>query len=432
MLSRLLKTLIEFGFSHFRATVAIASSLGLLVCAVWFGWLARGVVPPLTVLIALLPMWAITVFMLRIERRPQRVFARVAVQRVAQRAARVWVASTFAAAFSTGTLAVVTILWFGAQVFLGSLVVEAGTLTPSLTQGGAGGFALDPLFRAFASTGMALTALAIGYGYTVGQRRLLITKLQIPVGNLPPALARLRIVHISDIHIGPYLSTAQLARYVARINALDPDLICITGDIVDHRLRDLDPALPVLSSLRARHGVVAILGNHDHFVGADAVAARIERRTPFTLLRDGRHTIHSGSGALHIVGLEDRGGAVNRAADEEQRLHSLLAATPSNEPVVLLAHRPNTFESAAAAGVALTLSGHTHGGQIALRLGRHRTLSFGNLMSRFCRGLFERHGSYLYVTHGLGVVGQPVRLGVLREIAVVELVAKADAYATAA
>ena len=240
-------------------------------------------------------------------------------------------------------------------------------------------------------------------------------------------------MHISDIHIGPYLPTAQLADYVARINALEPDLICVTGDIVDHRLRDLDPALPAFSGLRARYGVIAILGNHDHHVGADAVARRLQRGTAFTILRDGRHTVETHAGRLQVLGIEDRGGAIDRCADEEQRLLKLLSETPDRDPVILLAHRPDLFESAAAAGVELTLSGHTHGGQIALRIGRNRMLGFGSLMSRFSQGLFEQDGSFLYVTQGLGVVGQPVRVGALREIVVLDLEAEAEtAYIPAA
>jgi predicted MPP superfamily phosphohydrolase len=249
-----------------------------------------------------------------------------------------------------------------------------------------------------------------------------VTRLQLPVHGLPAELSGLRIVQLSDIHIGSYLDDDRLTGFINRVNALEPDLIVITGDIVDHRLADLPPALPFLSKLRARHGVIAILGNHDHHVGSDAVAAHLEAGTHFTVLRDGRTTIGSGTdGRLHIIGIEDRGGAIVRGAHEEQHLQMLLADVPAGEAVILLAHRPELFDSAAAAGVALTLSGHTHGGQVALRLGGERVLGPGNLMSRFTRGLFEQKGSYLYVNRGLGVVGQPVRVGALREIAVFEL-----------
>ena len=142
------------------------------------------------------------------------------------------------------------------------------------------------------------------------------------------------------------------------------------------------------------------------------------------VLPDGRFTITGPRGGrVHLIGIEDRGGAVVRGAGEEQRLATLLAELPETESVILLAHRPELFGGAAGAGVALTLSGHTHGGQIALRLGGKRILGPGNMMSRFVHGLFERGGAYLYVNRGLGLVGQPVRVGAPREIVLLKLMA---------
>ncbi len=417
---RFARSLLELGFTNFRGVVAVASTLGAWTCLVWIGWLVRGARPPALALLALPLLHAVTMLMLRLERRPHRVVANVRAQRLGRATARLWLGCSFAAAFATGALATTAVLWLAGQELLGGLAVEAGPVAPALRRGSSGAL-LDPLFRWLASATMIAAGLAIGYGYTFGQRRVVVTRLRLPLRHLPPQLEGLRVVHVSDIHVGPYLPAAQLEGFVARINALEPDLVCITGDIVDNRVRDLDPALPILARLRARLGVVAILGNHDSNVGADAVAWRIERGTAFTLLRDARCTITTPEGPLHIVGIEDRGGAIRQSPDEEQRLRRLLAEVPAGETTILLAHRPNLFERAASAGVALMLAGHTHGGQIALRLGRTRILSFGRLLSRFCRGLFERDGAFLYVTHGLGVVGQPVRLGVQREIVLIEL-----------
>jgi predicted MPP superfamily phosphohydrolase len=431
MLHRLVKALLEFGFTNFRGAVAIASSLGACACVAWGGWALHGTPPPVTLLAAFPLVYATTVVMLRLERRPLRALAGSRLEPIVQRFARAWVGCAFAAAFSTGALVVTALVWLAGQLALGGLAAEAGTAS-MVRSLGSGLVTLDAPFRALATVAMLTAGLAIGYGYTLGQRRVLETRLRLAIPNLPPDLHGLRLVHISDIHVGPYLPVARLAAFVARINALAPDLICITGDIVDHRLRDLDLALPALAGLRARYGVVAILGNHDFHVGADAIAARLTRGTDFVLLRDGTHVVAPERGGLQIIGIEDRGRAVNRAADEEARLQSLLETVRGDRPVILLAHRPDLFPSAAAAGVGLTLAGHTHGGQIALRFGERHVVGFGRLMSRFCRGLFERDGSFLYVTHGLGVVGQPVRLGVHREIVVVELVGRAGAPALAA
>jgi predicted MPP superfamily phosphohydrolase len=428
-LSRLVRSLVELGFTNFHGVLAVAGALGAWTCVVWAGWLVRGVEPPPAVLLALPLLYALTATMMRLERRSLRAPARSGGQRLARAAGRLWVSGSFSAAFAMGALAAIASLWLAGQALLGGLAVEASPAAPAVA--GTAGPLLHPLFRWLASAAMVAAGLTIGYGYTIGQRRVIVTHLRLPLRNLPPALHGFRVVHISDIHVGPYLPGAQLAGYVARINALAPDLVCITGDIVDSRVRDLDPALPVLSRIEAVHGVVAILGNHDTNVGADAVAQRIERGTSFHLLRDGRYTVTAPGATLHVIGIEDRGGPVRQCADEADRLRRLVASVPAGEPTILLAHRPNVFEHAVREGVGLMLAGHTHGGQIALRLGRSRTLSVGHLMSRFCRGLFERDGAFLYVTHGLGVVGQPVRLGVHREIVLIELVAE-TATATAA
>jgi predicted MPP superfamily phosphohydrolase len=421
--------LIELAFQHFRAILAGASSIAIWACAAWAGWLAHGVRPPAAALLALPVLYGINVAVFRLDRHGFRAVARSRLERAAHLGVRLWMGCSFGAIFSAATLATTAALWAVARVFLDTLAVQAGAgtlLPPETAAYDMQGMqhmqhTIDPLFRWLATAGMTAAALAIGYGYTVGQRRLEVTRLTLPVRGLPAELHGLRIVQISDVHIGPHLSAARLAGYVASINALEPDLICITGDIVDSRLTDLDPALPTLSALHARYGVVAILGNHDHHVGADAVAERLQRGTSFIVLRDSYLMITMGEARLRIIGIEERGGAVRRGSGEEQRFEALLAGVPPGEPVILLAHRPELFEAAATAGIALTLSGHTHGGQVAIRAGRDRHLSPADLMSRFTRGLFERDGAYLYVNRGLGVTGEPVRVGSPREIAVLEL-----------
>jgi predicted MPP superfamily phosphohydrolase len=379
-------------------------------------------VPPAAALLALPFVLLITPPLFGIERRPPQWVEVSRCRNAIRMGVRLWVGCSFASLFAAATLVTISAVWAVAQASLDTLTVQAGT-TGATGLGSSTGL-IDPPFRFLATAAMALAALAIGYGYTAGQRCLQVTRLTLPLRAFPTDLEGLRVVHISDLHIGPYLDVTQLARYVDRVNMLFPDLIIITGDIVDDRAADLDPALPILAALRAAYGTVVILGNHDHRAGADAVAERIQRGTDLILLRDGRFTITGPRGGrVHLIGIEDRGGAVVRGAGEEQRLATLLAELPGTESVILLAHRPELFESAAGAGVALTLSGHTHGGQIALRLGGKRILGPGNMMSRFVHGLFERGGAYLYVNRGLGLVGQPVRVGAPREIVLLKLMA---------
>lgn len=420
MLARVATSLIEAAFQNFRNVIATGSALSLWFAVVWAGWLARGATPPATVLIPLPVVLLITLSCFGVERRPPGALAATRMGRAIQLGARAWVGCAFAALFAAASCLVIGLLWTVGHASLDTITAQAGTVASTNLE--LVSHAVDPAFRVLATIVMVAAALAIGYGYTAGQRRVDLSRLTIPLRALPEELEGLRIAHISDVHVGPYLDPDKLGRYVDSVNALFPDLIIITGDIVDDRASDLEAALPVLARLGAAYGVVAILGNHDHAAGADDVAAHLERGTDFILLRDSRTTLTGPGGSrIHLIGIEDRGGAIVRGAEEERHLAQLLAEIPVDESVILLAHRPELFESAAAAGVALTLSGHTHGGQIALPLGGTRVLSPGNLMSRFVRGLFERDGSYLYVNRGLGLVGQPVRVGAAREIALLTL-----------
>jgi predicted MPP superfamily phosphohydrolase len=335
---------------------------------------------------------------------------------------RLYYAVAFTCLFCFGFLVLTGALWMAAKVLAGTLAVEARASQATLVIHSG----LDTGFRWLANAGMALIALVFGYGYTVGQARLRVTRLHLPLRHAAPALHGLRIAQISDLHIGENIGRAQLERFVARVNTLEPHLICITGDISNGPAADLEGLLPVLARLRARHGVFVILGNHDHYAGADRVEATLRRLTPFTVLRD-QHTAIKVEGApLHVVGLDDRGRDWARGVPAVTYVATALAAIPRDEPVLLLCHRPDIFAQAAEEGVALTLSGHTHGGQIGVPWLQGRVRNLAEFITRFDRGLFERDGSYLYVNSGLGVTGQRIRLCTPREITLITVAADAE------
>jgi predicted MPP superfamily phosphohydrolase len=267
--------------------------------------------------------------------------------------------------------------------------------------------------------------LVFGYGYTIGQRRLRIARVALALPRIPRAWDGLRIVQLSDLHVGPNLERAQLERFVEAANHLDPDLVCITGDIADNPSADLDAFFPILARLRAAHGVFAILGNHDHYSGADRVEAALRRWTPFTVLRDAVASIDVRAHRLHVIGLDDRGRDWARGLHHVPQLDRLRAELHGSEPMLLLCHRPDVFTHAAAIGIPLTLAGHTHGGQLAVPWFGGRYPNLARFMTAFDRGLFERQGNYLYVNCGLGVTGQRIRLCTPREITVIELRAAA-------
>ena len=329
-------------------------------------------------------------------------------------ALRVYTATAFVSLFCAIFLLFAWIGFSAADGVLGVLTAQAlGEAGQRVVEAG-----LGSAFRWTGSLGMTAIALLMGYGYIAGQHELRVHRQPVAI----PGLGRsLRVAQISDIHVGQNLSREQLAGFVVAVNDTDPDLICITGDIADSAQADLEGFFPILGGLRARYGVCAILGNHDHGAGAEWVEAGLRRWTPFHVLRDAAVTIDCDGAPLHVVGLDDRGRDWARGVLSDGTLADLLEAAPSGVPVLLLAHRPDIFAQAAEAGVPLTLSGHTHGGQLAVPWFGGRRRNLAEFITEFDRGLYRRGAASLYVNCGLGVTGQRIRLFTPREITVAEL-----------
>jgi uncharacterized protein len=270
---------------------------------------------------------------------------------------------------------------------------------------------------------VALGFGSIFWGYLVGQRRVEVDRVELPLPGLPPALAGLRVAQISDLHIGMQLRAPRLRELVARVNALEADLLVITGDVFDFDASFIEEGCRELAALSAPLGVYCVLGNHDVYTGADAVAAGLSRFTRIRVLRDAWVRLELAGAELALAGVEDTGRGWSERDGTHDALVRLAREIPAGLPRLLLVHRPSYFEQAARLGFPLALAGHTHGGQIALPgSGRHHNVS--RLISRWTRGLFrdEVSGALLYVNRGLGVAGPPVRLNCAREISLLRLV----------
>lgn len=325
-------------------------------------------------------------------------------------AVRAYAAIAFTSIFCAIVLILAGILWLA-----GSTLATAVGIPPDIRQ------VVGTSFYWFVNAAFAAVAGLLLWGYTFGRRQLAISRIDVPVRDLPAALDGFRIVQLSDLHIGAYLDLAELAVHVERVNALDPDLVCVTGDIVD-RVETCAHAFPTLGGVRARHGVIATLGNHDFYAGAEAVTAALQELTPFTVLRNAAAVIQVDGAALAIAGVDDLGRDWARGALEHPALPPLASEVPPKAPLVVLSHRPDCFPQAAGLGAVLQLSGHTHGGQLALpplpgRLPRN----LAEFISRFHRGLYREGDATLYVNRGLGFTGQKIRLFSSREIAVLTL-----------
>jgi len=276
------------------------------------------------------------------------------------------------------------------------------------------------LFRVASAIVVATVALVLAWGFSIGQLRIACTRHTIAIPGLQPENEGLRIVQISDLHMGNGLEGRRLGRLVDRINALDPDLLVITGDLFDFHPDEIPDAARRLAGLEARLGSYAVLGNHDYHAGLDAVADALARHAPNIRLLRGEIRPLDTPRPLYLAGVDDAGWEWAGRDLESQALERIGRELPGDGPVLLLIHRPEVFGQAARLGFPLVLAGHTHGGQVALPL-PGRALSVARVISAFDRGLYRRESSILYVNRGIGVAGPAIRLNCSREIAILEL-----------
>jgi predicted MPP superfamily phosphohydrolase len=257
----------------------------------------------------------------------------------------------------------------------------------------------------------AVAGLMALWGSTAGRAWARVTRVEVPVPGLPEAFDGYRIAHVSDVHCGPYVPAWMFLAWARRVRSLDADLVALTGDLITVGEGYLDDVTAFARGLAARDGVVACMGNHDYFQTVDGVV-RALAATEVRLLRNSATSVSRGGDTLHLAGVDDRW---SRRDDVDLALRGI----PSGEPVVMLAHDPVGWPDIALRGVALTLSGHTHGGQFGVPLGPR--LNLGRLASRFSAGLFRQGESALFVSRGVGTTGVPTRVGMAPEIALLVL-----------
>ncbi|HVY44926.1 MAG TPA: metallophosphoesterase [Minicystis sp.] len=260
-------------------------------------------------------------------------------------------------------------------------------------------------------------ALALGLGATGAAAALgevAVRRVRVPLARLPKALSGFKVVQLSDLHIGPTLGAAWLADVVARTNALEPDLVVITGDLVDGSVEDLREQVAPLADLRAKHGVFFVTGNHEYYSGVDAWLSELAR-LGVRALRNEHVSIGDGDASFDLAGVDDL-SAHRFGNGHGADLPRALAGRDRQRELLLLAHQPKQVLEAAEHGVGLQLSGHTHGGQIV------PWNFFVRLDQPYIAGLARHRDTHVYVSRGTGFWGPPMRVGAPAEIALVELV----------
>ena len=273
--------------------------------------------------------------------------------------------------------------------------------------------------------------ISIGMGMVRGRTQVKIFQESIPVPALPDAFNGLRIVQLSDIHLaGFYNHPGHIRRVVDMVNKLEPDLICFTGDMVHNFSEEVDPFVDILTRLEAPLGKYAILGNHDYgayfkWDSKEEEAANLERvksqirSSGFDLLLNENRTISLNGGSMAIIGVENWGKPPFPQLGDLQ--HALRDVNPDYIKI-LLSHDPSHWDLRVMGkeDIALTLSGHTHGMQFGIEIGKFRW-SPSRWTYKHWAGLYEEQGQYLYVNRGIGFTGFPGRVGIRPEITLLTL-----------
>jgi len=263
--------------------------------------------------------------------------------------------------------------------------------------------------RAGGAAVLGATASVMGWGAVVGRHEFTVEEVPVRIPGLPKALDGYTIAQISDIHIGMLVGEKQIAPGLEKLARTKSDLVVVTGDMVDFDPKYIAETARILGALKARDGVYAILGNHDHYTGGVAVAEALRKAGLDVLVNDGRVI----RGGFSLLGVDDvaslRNGGIGPRLDRAQM------QVPNDLPQILLSHQPHTIDFWAGR-VALQLSGHTHGGQF------NPGFRPADLVMRYVAGRYEVGKTTLWVNRGFGVVGPPARVGAPPEVTKIVLV----------
>jgi predicted MPP superfamily phosphohydrolase len=267
-----------------------------------------------------------------------------------------------------------------------------------------------PALSEWTAAGVPLIGLLVTLTGLINARRTAsVTVVEVPLHHLPPALHGFSVAQISDIHVGPTIKAKYLQAIVNKVNALNADMVAVTGDLVDGSVRDLGPHVAPLAQLTSTHGTYFVTGNHEYYSGAHAWIAEL-RRLGVQVLMNEHVVLRHGGAALVVAGVADFSA---HHFDESHRSdpHAAIAGAPAAIATrILLAHQPRSAAAAAEAGFQLQLSGHTHGGQFL------PWNFFVQLQQPFTAGLHRLKDLWVYTSRGTGYWGPPKRFGAPSEI----------------
>lgn len=261
------------------------------------------------------------------------------------------------------------------------------------------------------------------YGMLFGRVHLEVTRRRVRLERLPRGFEGFRIVQLSDIHIGPFMTRAEIRRVVGVAQRLRGDLIALSGDYISWDPTTQGAVVEALSGLRAPYGILGCLGNHEAWTGVEDSIARLFRVQGIRILRHQSAIVRAGGDELNVIGVDfqtHRPALARHKGIVRQYLAGVERLVRKNTANILLSHNPNTFDRAAELAIDLSLAGHTHGGQVALEFISPQ-LAPTRLITPYVAGWFGKPGGQLYVNRGIGTIGPPIRWGAPPEITLFEL-----------
>lgn len=272
--------------------------------------------------------------------------------------------------------------------------------------------------------------LSVAYGISIGKETLQVNEVSLTVPSLPSKLDNLKMVQISDIHLGSFTNNHLVAQAAKKINSIQPDLLLFTGDMVNNYYQEMNGFENALATMQGRFGKFAIFGNHDYgdysnwktpeekVTNHQEVSDNI-RKAGFNLLQNQSAKVCINDPCLYIVGVENWG---HKPFPQYADMHEALKNVPESSFKILLSHDPAHWSDQVVPNtdIPLTLAGHTHGGQLGIKIGG---ISFSPmyLIQPLWAGLYEKNGQFLYVNQGFGAVGFPGRIDMNPEITVITL-----------
>ncbi|MGH7447803.1 MAG: metallophosphoesterase, partial [Longimicrobiales bacterium] len=244
---------------------------------------------------------------------------------------------------------------------------------------------------------------------------LRFVEAEIPMPGLPRDLDGLRIVQLSDIHLGLFVSEAVLERAVGMANDARAHVALITGDLISQRGDPLETCLRLLSNVKSDAGMLGCLGNHEIYAANQDYTAEAGSKLGIKFLRHGSRMLQFGNARINFTGVDYQRKSKEYLRNTEQ----LVVPGVTN---VLLSHNPDVFPVAVKKGFDLTLAGHTHGGQVNFEI-LEQNVNIARFLTPYVYGHYQQGSSSLFVTRGIGTVGVPARLGAPPEVALIRLCA---------